>query len=272
MMENIRDFIKNELTKVISTLVVIALTMLILLIVGTLVSRFIKKRKTKRKRAVTMAKLLQSFFRYTLIIIMVIVILGIWEINVAPFLAGAGIVGIIIGLGSQSLIRDLLAGVSIVFENYFDIGDVVEIKGYKGKVIEIGMKSTKILNWLGEVKIFANGDINEVTNFSKNPTIAYVEIDVSHRHEINEVIDLLEENLVKLKDIFPQIIEGPNVIGVTAVGAAGPTLRIVVKTVSEEHYAVERGIRKFVKELFDNNNIEFSLPRMVLYNDKYTKI
>ncbi|MCK9535982.1 MAG: mechanosensitive ion channel family protein [Bacilli bacterium] len=271
-MENIRKFIETEVTKVIFTAIVLVLTVLIWLIVGTLVNRFIKRKRDKRKRAATMARLMQSIFRYILIIIMVIVILGIWGVNVTPILAGAGIIGIVIGLGAQSLIRDLLAGLSIVFENYYDIGDVVEIKGYKGTVMEIGLKSTKIQNWKGEVKIFSNGDIIDVTNFSKNPTIAIVDIDVSHRHNIDFVIDLLEENLNSLREVFTQIIEGPNVIGITAVGAAGSTVRIIVKTASEEHYAVERGIRKFVKELFEKNNIEFSLPRMVVHNDKYPKI
>lgn len=271
-MDKIREFIETELSKVIFTLVALALTILVLIITGALVNRFIRRKRDTRKRATTLAKLMQSIFRYVLIIIMIIVILGIWGVNITPLLAGAGIVGIVIGLGAQSLIRDFLAGLSIVFENYFDVGDVVEIKGYKGKVIEIGLKSTKIQNWKGEVKIFANGDIVEVTNFSKNPTIAYVDIDVSHRHNIDDVIELLEENLGGLREIYQQIVEGPNVIGTTAVGADGATLRIIVKTLPEEHYAVERGMKKFVKDLFEKNNIEFSMPRMVVYNDKIPKI
>jgi len=199
-------------------------------------------------------------------------ILGVWGIDVAPLLAGAGIFGLIVGLGAQGLIRDLLAGISIVFENYFDIDDIVEVKGFKGRVIEIGLKSTKILGWNGDVKIFTNGDIVEITNFSKYPTVAYVDLEISARHNIDGVISLLEENLDELKAIYSQIIEGPNVIGVMAVGAIGSVLRITVKTLSEEHYAVERGIRKFTKELFEKHNIEFSIPRVVLHSDKNIKI
>lgn len=272
MFEKIRLFLIGELQKVVFTLIIIVLTFILLLVVGVVVGKYIKKKRDKRKRTATLAKLMQSIFRYIVIILAIIMILGVWGVDVAPLLAGAGIFGLIIGLGAQSLIRDLLAGISIVFENYFDIDDIVEIKGYKGRVIEIGLKSTKVLGWNGDVKIFTNGDIVEVTNFSKYPTVAYVDVEISGRHSIEGVISLLEEHLNDLRSIYSQIIEGPNVIGVMAVGATGSVLRITVKTLSEEHYAVERGIRKFVKELFERHDIEFSMPRVVLHSDKNFKI
>lgn len=271
-MEKIWVFFKQEINKVVFTLITIGITTLILLIMGLLINRFIRRKKDTRKRAVTLAKLMQSIIRYLLVIIMIIIVLGIWGVNITPILAGAGIVGIVVGLGAQSLIRDFLAGLSIVFGNYFDIGDIVEIRGYKGTVTEIGLKSTKIQNWKGEVKIIANGDINDVTNFSRNPTVASIDVAVAPRYDVDAIIELLEENLGSLSENYPQIIEGPNVVGTTQIGADGTTLRIIVKTLPEEHYAVERGIKKLIKELFEKNNIEFSVPRMVVGNDKTPKI
>lgn len=94
--------------------------------------------------------MIQSIFRYTVSIIIIIIILDVWGVNIMPVLAGAGILGLAIGFGAQSLIKDLIAGMAIVFENYYDIDDVIEINGFKGRVEELGLKSTRIVNWKGK--------------------------------------------------------------------------------------------------------------------------
>lgn len=270
-MQAIKDFIIINATRVLTTAILIAATFLIFLIVGLLVGRFIKKNKDKRKRAVTLAKLIQSIFRYIVIIIILIVILDVWGLNVMPILAGAGIAGIAIGFGAQNFIKDLLAGMAIVFENYFDIDDIIEINSFKGKVVEIGLKSTKIENWKGEVRIFFNGELKEITNYSKNPSTGIAEVVVDYRENIDQVVALLEEKLVTLKDTFPQILEGPNVLGITKIDATGYTLRITVKTVSETHYSVEREMYRFIKELFEENKIRLATGALVIRHDDPSK-
>lgn len=267
MWQKIIDFFSKYIDSVVDTLVIIGIAFLIILIVGIYCRRFIKRNKNKRKRAVTMTKMLQSIFKYIIVILTVIVILSAWGVNVAPILAGAGIVGVAIGLGAQDLIKDLLSGLSIIFENYFDVDDVVEIKGFKGTVLDIGLKSTKLINWKNEVKVFSNGSIDEVTNFSKNPSVGVVDVEVEYKENIDSVISLLEEKLAPLKESFSQIVEGPNVVGVTNLGVNGVSIRIMVKTNSEQHYAVERAIKKYVKELFDENGIKIPFNQLVIHND-----
>lgn len=260
------DWIKSQTKPLIITGVIILFVLLIIFLTNLFINRFIKRHR--RKRAVTVAHLLQNIVRITVLIIGVIAIVGTWGVDVKPILAGAGIIGIAVGLGAQALIRDLLAGMSIVFENHYDIDDIVEIKGFKGKVIEIGLRSTRIQGWRGDVKIIANGDITEVINYSKNPSVAVVEFEVGLQENIDKVLKILEERIVKLKDMFPQIIEGPTVVGVTGFGPNSVTIRITAKTISEEHYTVERGIYKFTKELFEEYGIKGPYQRMVIYNDK----
>jgi len=270
-MEIIKDFIIINATRVITTVVLIVGTFLIFLIVGLLVGRFVKKNKDKRKRAVTLARMIQSIFRYVFVIIILIIILDVWGLNVMPILAGAGIAGIALGFGAQNFIKDLLAGMAIVFENYFDIDDIIEINGFKGKVIEIGLKSTKIENWKGEIRIFFNGDLKEITNYSKNPSTGIAEIVVDYRENIDQVMALLEEKLVTLKDTFPQILEGPNILGITKLNASGYTIRITVKTLSETQYSVEREIYRFIKELFEENGIRLAIGSLVVRHDDQSK-
>ncbi|MGD9605134.1 MAG: mechanosensitive ion channel family protein [Bacilli bacterium] len=267
-MDTIKQFLIDEATKVITTAVLIAGTIILFIIFGLIVGRFIRKQKEKRRRAVTLAKMVQSIFRYTVSIIIIIVILDVWGLNVMPVLAGAGILGLAIGFGAQSLIKDLLAGIAIVFENYYDIDDVIEINGFKGKVEEVGLKSTRIVNWKGEVKTIFNGDIKDVINFSKNPSTGIIDVEVDSKESIDHVIALLDEKLIYLKDIFPQILEGPNVIGVVSILRKGFVVRIIVKTTSENHYSVEREVQKLVKELFDENNICFATEHLVIDHEQ----
>lgn len=263
-MDELRAFIVENSKNLITTLVIIGLSILIFLILSFVFNRLIKRQKNKR--TITITKLLRSIIRYTITIIVIVVLIGVWEIvDIMPIITGVGVLGLVIGLGAQSLIKDLIAGISIVFDNYYEIDDIVEIKGFKGKVLEVGLKSTRLQNWKGEVKIFSNGDIIDVINFSKNPSVGVVDVDVAYQEDIDRVLKLIDEDLANIKETFPQIIEGPNIIGLVDIGNT-VTIRITVKTVSEEHYAVERGIRKYLKELFEKNKIKMPFTKTIIYD------
>ena len=266
MKEKIYDFIVSSSQALISTAIVIIVVIVLDIILNVIVGRFSKKNKEKRRHAVTLAKMLKSIFNYVIIILAIVVILGIWGINIGPVLAGAGILGLVVGLGAQSLIQDMLSGFFIIFENQYDVGDVVEIDGFVGTVLEIGLKSTKLISWLNEVKIIANGEIKTVINYSKEPSVSYVDVKISYKENIDKVINLLEENLGEIKESFPQVIEGPNVIGVNDLGTNGVTIRITLKTVANEQYAVNRAMKKFIKELFDDNGIEIPYEQLVIHS------
>ena len=265
-MDNIQEFFDNNTKKIIASAIVFVVIFILIFVLRYVVARFSKKQHNKR--IITISKLTQSIIRYLLAIILIIALLGILGVDVKPLLAGAGVIGIIIGFGAQSLIKDLLAGISIVFDNYYDIDDIVEIKGFKGRVIEVGLKSTRIQDWKGQVKIIANGEITEIINFSKNPSIGVVEFEVAYNENIDKILNILDEKILNVKDMFPQIVEGPNIVGVTKLASGGVTIRITVKTISEQHYAVERGIYKFIKELFEEYNIEIPYQRMVIYDQQ----
>ena len=258
----------EQASKIIASIVVVLVAVLLIFIVRFITKKFIKKQDGKRKHAVTLAKMLLSVFRYFLVIVAIIIILGVWGINVLPVLVGAGIVTIAISFGAHKLVADLIGGICIVFEDYYDVGDVVSINGFKGKVMEIGLKSTKLINWKNEVQMIANGDITEVTNFSKFPSIGVVEVQIAYKEDLSRVVKLLEDNLQNLKDTYVQIIEGPNVVaGLLSLNENGVTIRITVKTESEKHYEVERGIRKIVKELFEKEHIEIPFNQVVVHNE-----
>lgn len=266
MFDDIKAFIVTNSLRLISTLIVIFVTFVLILIVRFFTKRFLKK--SKNRRALTVAKLVQSIFKYILVITAFIIIIAIWGVNVTGLLAGAGLLGLIIGLGAQSMIQDLLSGVSIVFEDYYEVDEVVEIKGFKGRVVEIGLRATKIMNFKGELKIISNGDIKDITNYSRHYSLALVVIAIEYKENIDHVIALLQEKLSSMLELFPQIIEGPNVLGVSELANSSVNITITAKTLPEQHYAVERGLRKYIKELFDENNITIPFPQVVLHDER----
>lgn len=263
---NFSEFINSNLKVLISSAIVIVIAMLLMILCRILSNRIIKKGK--KRRTATITKMLFSVLRYVIGILMVFIVLGIWGIDLGPVLAGAGILALVVGLGAQDLIKDLIAGIAIIFDNYYDIDDVVEIDGFKGTVAEIGLKSTKIVNYKGEVKIITNGDVGSVINYSRNPTLAIVEVGINYDADENKVIELLEEKLGDIKESYPEIIEGPNVVGVCELADSAVVIRITAKVGPEQHYAVERAIKKFVLDLFKENNIEIPFPQMVVHDGK----
>lgn len=264
----VQNFILNNAKMLLSTAIIIGVLFIVLIIARTITKRFINKNNGKRKHAITLAKMILSIIKYVVYILGIIIILGVWGLDVTPILAGAGILALAVSLGAQQLINDLISGICIVFENQYDVDDIVEIDGFKGRVEEISLRSTKIVNWKNDIKIINNGNINTVINYSKAPSIGSVEVNITYKENIDRVIEILEENLDSIREMFPQVIEGPSVVGVTNLGESYVSIRIDVKTIAEEHYAVERGLKKFVKELFEKENIDVPYKQVVVTDGK----
>lgn len=255
----------DNLEKFIGSILAWFIAWLIVRIAKLALTRVGLKETASQKRKKTIAKVTYSIIKYVVYIIDIIVILAVWNVNVVPALAGLGIVGIVVGLGAQKFINDLISGFFIVFEHHFDVGEIIDVGGFKGEVIDIGLKTTKIKNWRGEVKIIANGDINNVSNFSRNPSIGIVDFGVAYKEDAQKTIDLLKVELPKLRSIFPNILEDPQVVGVIDLASSSVNMRVIVKTITETHYAVERAIRQRIKEVLDENHIEIPFPQVVVH-------
>ena len=144
--------------------------------------------------------------------------------------------------------------------------DALTIGGKKENVIPNGFRS--IIPSGTKVNDIELEDGVLVINFSKEPTVSYIDIRIGYEEDVNKVINLLEEKLVTIKDSFPQVIEGPNVIGVSELANQGMIITITLKTIANEQYSVKRAINKFVKEIFDENNIKIAYDQVVVHNDE----
>lgn len=270
----INGFVKNDqgnlnvYGKMAKILVIILITRILVTIINGLVDRTFKNRKTSNEimtisRANTLGEILKSVIRYTLYFIASITILDMF-INTASILATAGIGGIAIGFGAQSLVKDMITGFFILFEDQYALGDYVQIGSSEGIVEELGVRVTKLRDFSGELHIIPNGTINVVTNRARGAMRALVEVEIAYEEDIDKAIKVLEKMCMTIKEGNDTILEGPSIVGVTDLAGYGITLRIVAKTQPMDQWSVEREIRKKIKETLDKENIEIPYPRIVI--------
>jgi small conductance mechanosensitive channel len=228
-------------------------------------------KNTKRRK--TIVKLTTSILDYSLKIIVLLVVLAIWGVNVVPAIAGLGILGLVIGFGAQDLMKDFIAGFFIIFEKHFDVGDIIEINGFKGEVIDIGLKTTKVMNWKKDIKLFNNASVQNAINYSFTESMAIVEVGISYDESIERVIKVINEQLPKLRETNPEILEDPSCVGVINFSSSSIDLRVVAKTATEKQYGIERILRKEIKRVFDENDVSIPFSQIVLHhaNDEILK-
>lgn len=220
--------------------------------------------RTNARREETLSKLLDNILSYVVYFIAFMTILSVFNIDVKALLAGAGIVGLAVGFGAQSLVKDVITGFFIIFEDQFSVGDHVRIGQFEGDVEAIGLRTTKIKNWTGEVHVIPNGSIIEVTNFSINNSVAVVDISIAYEENIDEAQKVIEELLDTLPGRYEELVKRPDLLGIQNFGPHEVVLRIVAETAPMKHFGVARKIRSDVKQKLDKHGIEIPYPRLVM--------
>ena len=268
LVDNMGALIEASVPKLIGSLITLFIALAIYKISKIGLYRIGKKDALSHRRKQTIAKITLSIIKYIIAIVSLLSILAIWGLNVAPAIAGLGIFGLVIGLGAQKFINDLISGFFIIFENHFNVGDWVEINGFMGEVTDIGLKTTKVKNFRGEVRIFNNGSIDPVSNFSTSNSLAIVDFGIAYKEDIAKTIEVLKQELPKLKEEYDVMLEAPRVLGVTDLASSSVNLRVVVLVVSMNQWAIERVLRQRIKEILNQHNIEIPFPQVVVHNSK----
>lgn len=226
--------------------------------------KLIAKITFHSKKSVTISRLLLSFIKWVIVIATIFIILGAWGANTTMMLASAGVVTLIIGLGSQALVADILAGIFIAFEGDFQVGDIVIIDGWRGEVQTIGVRTTKMVDAGGNVKIVNNSDIRSIINQTKELSVAKCYIGTSYGDRIEKIEKVISDNLDKIKEHIPAIVEGPYYKGVTELAESSVNLLFVAKCKEEDLYQVQRDLNREIKIVFDDNGINIPFPQMTL--------
>ena len=216
------------------------------------------------QRRQTIIPLIQNGLKYLIYFGAGIAILYSININPAPILAGAGILGLAVSLGAQNLINDLVSGFFILFENYYLVGDFIETNNASGFVEAIELRTTRIRHPSGQVYIIRNGDISQLVNYSKDYIYAVVQVGVDYESDLDLVYQVIEEVGKELKEINPYVLEPTRVDGLDNFGESELTIRTVTKVRPGRHLPVQRMLRKMIKTAFEREGIEIPFAHRVL--------
>ena len=215
-------------------------------------------------RSETIGHLLLSIVKYGGAIGAIFYCLYLLGLDATGLIASASILSLVIGLGAQSLIKDILAGIFIVFEGEFRVGDIVTIASYRGTVMDIGLRTTKIMGVDGNIKIFNNSDISGVLNMTKEASVAASTISIEYGQDIDYVEAVLARELPALKENNPKILDGPTYLGVSALGASGVDLTVICKCFETDVKGVGRYMNREILKIFYRNNINVPFPNVTV--------
>ncbi|MFC0522240.1 mechanosensitive ion channel family protein [Pontibacillus salicampi] len=258
------------LDSVISAGLKIGLVLLVYVIISPigkrLISRIINgagnKQKLSEGRSKTLERLILNIYSYVLGFILIATLLGLFDINLAPLIAGAGIIGLAIGFGAQGLVSDVVTGFFILLEKQVEVDEYVTAGGMNGVVEEVGLRTTKIRSFDGTLNFVPNRHISTISNHTRGNMRALVDIGIAYGENIDEAMAVLQ----KVCDEFQQderVTDGPNVLGVQSFGSSDIVLRVLGHTENMQQWAVERDLRKRIKEAFDDAGIEIPFPHQV---------
>ncbi len=256
-MEKVIKFITNE--KVYMPIVYI----LIGVIVYSLLSRVINKilsrhngKSYKDKRKGTIINLLRSVVKYIVLIFIVLGILKLYGVDTTSIIASLGVFAAVIGLAFQDILKDLLAGISIIFDNKYAVGDVVEINGFKGTVIELGLRTTKIKSFSGEVKCIGNSAFNEVTNFNMANADLFLKLNVAYNTDLDKlekVLEGLEKDILNIENVTEY-----KLLGVDEFSDSSIVYMVDISCKAMTMLGIKRKVLRLVKDAFDKEGI--SIP------------
>jgi moderate conductance mechanosensitive channel len=221
------------------------------------------------QRAKTMGDLLKSVITGLLIAVIGTMILSELGVNIAPIIASAGIIGIALGFGAQSLVKDFLSGVFMIFEDQYGVGDVIDVGEATGTVEAVSLRVTRLRDLDGTVWYVPNGEILRVGNKSQNWSRAVVDVGVGYDEDLGRAKRVLGEvahDLWEDEEFRSVIIEEPEVTGVEALTPDAITIRVLVKTAPMEQWAVARELRQRIKARFDHEGIEIPFPQRVVWH------
>jgi len=224
-------------------------------------------RSTRRtQRAQTVGSLLKSISTGVIAAVIVTMMLSEIGVNIAPIIASAGIIGVAVGFGAQSLVADFLSGIFMIVEDQYGVGDVVDLGEAIGTVEAVTLRVTRVRDINGTVWYVPNGSITRVGNQSQNWAQTVLDVMVGYHEDLSRVRRVLESvahDLWEEEDFKGKIIEEPSVWGVQNLSPDGVEVRVVLKTAPLEQWAVAREMRQRIKARFDDEGIE--IPQRVMW-------
>ncbi len=228
--------------------------------------RMHKLAPDRQRRAETAATLSKSLSKYIIFFLAIAATIGQLGLTSAmsSLLAAAGVGGIALGIGAQSFIKDVVAGLFLIFEDQMAVGDYITAADVTGTVEEITLRATVVRGFRGETNVIPNGSIGVLTNYSRTDYLAMVDVEIDREADLSLAERCMREEAERYARTSENALEAPQVLGVTAMGGEGVTLRMILRVKSMTQWATERALNRMIRERFLEEGVALAYPRMVV--------
>lgn len=269
---NIGDYADDVLIGTLKIIGIIVIARIVIALTKRVTRRIVKSRISRKpqstfaRKGETIQTVTESIAKYTIYFIAVMGILGVLGLDsaVGPMLAAAGIGGIVIALGAQSLVKDIMSGMFMLFENQLMVGEYVKIGEHEGTVDAVTLRTTTIIKFTGEAVTIPNGSIDTVINYSRGGHLAIIDMPVTYETDIEKAGEIMRDAGLDYMASHDNILEEPRVLGIIEFGESQMVLRMVIRVKALSHWETERDLRGAIKESFDKNGVAVPYPHRVV--------
>jgi len=276
----VRKLITWTITELPSIILLIILLIVSLRLVAFFINRLKKLLQTRalgrpegpdleaEKRIHTLMGILRKGASVIIWLVFIMIFLKKFSIDIAPILAGAGIIGLAVGFGAQELVRDFISGFFILLEDQVRMGDVVILNGTSGVVEDIQLRTVTLRDITGTVHTFQNGKINTISNMTKGWSAMVFDIRVAYKEDLTVVMRVMKEVAEELgadESFSQKILEPMEIFGLDSFGDSALVVKGRIKTKPGDQWTTGREYRKRLKEAFDKNRIEIPFPHQTIY-------
>ena len=249
-----KDLLSNiNIMKIVLPIIYILIAIFAYEIIKKIIYKVIKVNKKNHhyQRVETVRALIVNIVKYIIVVITLLAVLATFGVNVNALIAGLSVTTAIIGLAFQDLAKDLIAGVSIITEAQYDVGDTIQVGTFMGEVEAIGLKTTRIRDFKGATKIIANRYMDDIINYSLHDSLAIVDVSVDYSQKSEKVEKVLKELAENLSGTIPDARGEIEILGINSLEDSSIVYRVTLNTKPMAHYAVQRILRREIKEALD---------------------
>ena len=249
-----------------ATLFQVIAIILLMIVITSLLAFILSKINPKSAKGKSLVSLLRSALYYITVLIAFFWCLSALGVNVSTIFASVGILALIIGFGAQSLVEDLVTGIFLVFEDQFNVGDIIEVGGFRGTVESIGIRTTSIKDVGNNVKVINNSDLRNILNRSTSDSFAVTTVSIPYSQDIEAAEEVIKEFLPRIREAYPEVFKAdPKYVGVQELGESGMQLKFVAEVDEKDVFTAPRILNREIKIAFDKAGIEIPFNQIVVH-------
>ena len=223
--------------------------------------------RARAQRLETIARTFSTLVVLTVAVFAIVTGLAVWGVPIAPIIAALSVVGIGIGFGAQDFVKDVIAGLFVLIEDQYSVGDVVELAGVSGTVVEVRLRTTVLRGLDGSIRHIPNGAVRVATNLTHEYSSVVIDVAVAYEESVDRAIEVITDETSVLAadpEWGPRLVDPPSVLGVDELAESGVIVRVVMTTDPDERWAVKREFLRRIKNRFDAEGIEIPYPHLTI--------